>query len=521
MASRKKTTGKKISKKAAKAAGRKKSAGRAAALSAGRASPESNPLKITGRPLVPISSAAEIQRAFTNLQQGRQRMKETTARERIKRLKKLQDAIRNQEDALFEAVYLDFRKSRTEMELTELVVVKAELADAIQNLDSWMAPQQVDTPVTLLGSSAWICSEPLGTVLILSPWNYPFQLAIAPLIAAVAAGNTALVKPSEFTPHTSRFIKQLLTDVFSHDEVTVLEGDHTTAEALTALPFDHIFFTGSTPVGKIVMRAAAQNLAHVTLELGGKSPAILTANADLKKAARRIMWGKGVNAGQTCIAPDYVFVPRAMQSEFIAECETARNEYYGPNPAESPDYCRIITEKHCARLQKLCDDAVKDGARIAIGGQSDTKDRYMAPTILTDVRPDSQIMQTEIFGPLLPVVDYEDMEEVYDFIASRDKPLALYIFSRKNKEINEILSRTSAGGTTINDVMLHIANCHLPFGGVNQSGIGSYHGIHGFRALSHQRSVLRQGRWNAIALFSPPYTPRVQALTRFVRRYLA
>lgn len=515
--SRKKKTSKKSGKKTS---GRKKPASVKKANSKTKLAKDR--LKIFGQPKISIATSSKISSTFNRLQSSRQRLKDSSAKERIRKLKHLKEAISVHQDALCEAIYLDFHKPPAETELTEIIPVKAELTDAIENLKYWMAPRQVDTPVTLLTSNAYICREPLGTALILGPWNYPFHLCIAPLIPAIAAGNSVLIKPSELTPHTSRFIKQFIEDIFPDDEVAVLEGDHTTASELTCLPFDHIFFTGSTAVGKLVMQSASKNLASVTLELGGKSPVIVDETADLKKAAQRIMWGKCVNAGQTCVAPDYLFLPSEKRDEFIQECKTVIQKFYGSDPEtiqNSPDLCRIINDRNFNRLNHLLLDAQKKGAKIRIGGTVDKDDRFIEPTILTGVSRNSDIMKEEIFGPILPVLTYKHIDEVFEYIAGRDKPLSLYIFSSKNKNINNILARTTSGGTTINDVLLHLANGNLPFGGVNHSGIGKYHGEYGFAALSNERAVLRQGWFATIQMMYPPYSKKVKRLIKWVRKF--
>ncbi|MCB1317860.1 MAG: aldehyde dehydrogenase family protein, partial [Leptospiraceae bacterium] len=316
----------------------------------------------------------------------------------------------------------------------------------------------------------------------------------------------------------------LLGDVFPEDEVAVVEGDHTVSQTLTELPFDHIFFTGSTAVGKIIMSAAAQNLASVTLELGGKSPVIVDEDADMEKAAERIAWGKVLNGGQTCVAPDYLLIAESKLDDFLQQSKNIIQEFYGENPMarrQSPDYCRIVNGRHYVRLRQLLEDSVKNGAEVVLGGDHADDENYIEPTYLANVDVDSAIMQEEIFGPILPILTYRSLGEAIEFINARDKPLALYVFSNNRENTEQILNRTSSGGAVVNDVIVHLANSHLPFGGVNHSGHGSYHGEFGFRALSHEKAVLRQSRlFSSIRLMYPPYTNLVKTIVNFTRKFL-
>ncbi|MCB1323902.1 MAG: aldehyde dehydrogenase family protein [Leptospiraceae bacterium] len=474
-------------------------------------------------PVVRNTPAAEIRRIFELQKNATRRMRLTTAADRIRRLRALRDAIEARTPELYEAMQADFRKSAREVDLTEILPAISEINDAIKHLKRWMAPRKVGTPLPLFGASSEVVYEPRGVVLIISPWNYPFHLAAVPLVAALAAGNTVIMKPSEFTPRTSGFIRQIVADVFPEDEAAVVEGDHTVSQELTALPFDHIFFTGSTAVGKIIMAAASKHLSTVTLELGGKSPAVVREDADMDLTATRILWGKGVNAGQTCVAPDYLLVPADRRQEFIDHFSKKLSDFYGPTPEarrQSPDLCRIVNARHFQRLQDLLNDALKRGARVAAGGNTDASENYIEPTLLVDVPLDAKIMQEEIFGPVLPVLSYGNINEALDLINSRDKPLALYVFSTNRDEADYVIQHTSAGGTVINDVMVHLANPSLPFGGVNHSGHGNYHGEFGFRALSHERAVLRQPKRSAISLMYPPYTNFVRTMARLTKRFL-
>jgi aldehyde dehydrogenase (NAD+) len=360
----------------------------------------------------------------------------------------------------------------------------------------------------VFGTRSEIRFQPRGVVLILAAWNYPFALIFAPLTAAVAAGNCVMMRPSEKVPNTNRVAAKIVAETFEPEEAALVRGDRSTADLLLDLPFDHIFFTGSTPAGRRIMAAAANHLSSVTLELGGKSPAIVDETADIGHAARSIVWGKYVNAGQTCVAPDYAFVHESKAAEFFDAARRALAASYGASDAEkkaSRDYCRIIDGFNTDRLTSLLEAGLAAGAKIEAGGQVDAGERYVAPTILSGVRPDSPLMEDEIFGPLLPVMTYRSLDEIYAFLQGRPKPLAMYIFSRRRERIDEIVSRTCAGGTVANNCLIHLLNPNLPFGGVGASGFGSYHGRFGFRAFSHERAFMVQGRPSLSHLFHPPY----------------
>lgn len=440
-------------------------------------------------------------------------------------LRALKQAIVARREALMEAMHADFGKHRTETELSEIQLVMTELNEAIAKVGAWMRPVRVPTPVHLLGTRSEIRSEPRGVVLIMAAWNYPLALVLAPLVAAVAAGNAVMIRPSARVRRTNAVIKALLADVFPPEELTFVDGDRASAEALLALPFDHVFFTGSTPVGRRILAAVAPRLTSLTLELGGKSPAIVDDTADITQAAERIMWGKFVNAGQTCVAPDYVLVHAAQAAAFLDGCRAALARFYGPTAAaqrQSPDFCRVIDAEQWTRLTSLLDDAVGRGARIEAGGEHDEATRYLAPTVLSAVPPDAALMADEIFGPLLPVLTVASAAEAYAFVQARPKPLALYFFSRDQARVDEMLEQTTAGGTVINNCLIHLVNPNLPFGGVGESGIGRYHGRYGFEAFSHARAVVRQGPRSLGHLFYPPYerlrTGWLGRVLAFVRR---
>ncbi len=478
----------------------------------------------------PASSAAargeasSIEALFAALRANRAAVKRTTAAERIAKLKRLRDVIEARTPAIREALYKDFRKSATEVDLTEIYASLVEIKDAIGGLTRWMKPQHVATPVSLLGTRSWVHHEPRGVVLIIGPWNYPFQLVIAPLVAAIAAGNCVVCKPSELTRHTSALLVDLLGAVFPANEVAIVEGGPEETQRLLALPFDHFFFTGSTKVGRIVAEAAARHLATTTLELGGKSPAVIDDSADLALAAKRLVWGKFVNNGQTCIAPDYVLVSERKQQALVDELRRAIAEMYGASEADrkrSADLCRVINRRNFDRLQKMLDDSVRQGARVEVGGDSDAAELYIAPTVLSHVPPDAPVMAEEIFGPILPVLTYRQLDEVAPFITARDKPLALYVFGEDTSAVDTIIAETTAGGTCINNAVIHFANPHLPFGGVGPSGSGNYHGFYGFKAFSHERAVLRQGRVDMLKTVYPPYGAKVTKMIKWMFKLFA
>ena len=465
-----------------------------------------------------------IEQLFRRQQAHHAVVKHTTAAARVAKLERLRAAILDRQEAIRAAIFKDFRKAATEVDLTELFPSLVEIKDAIRSLRTWMKPRRVATPLALLGTQSWVHDEPKGTVLIIGPWNYPFLLIISPLIAAIAAGNCAICKPSELTAHTSAVLVELLAAVFSEDEVAVVEGGPEQTQRLLAQPFDHFFFTGSTRVGRIVAQAAAHHLASATLELGGKSPAVIDDSADLPRTADRLAWAKFVNAGQTCIAPDYVLVSERRHDALVVELRRAIAALYGATDHDrrtSPDVCRVINDRNFARLKQMLDDTVKQGARVAVGGDSDAAERYLAPTVLTGVRPDAPVMAEEIFGPLLPIITYRALDEVPGFIAARPKPLALYVFAEDPRMADAIVQRTSAGGTCVNTAMLHFVNPNLPFGGVGASGTGNYHGHHGFTAFSHQRAVLRQGQVDTLKLMYPPYGPRVSRMVKWLFKLFA
>ncbi len=446
-------------------------------------------------------------KAFFTLQANQFKSAKTTAKQRIKKLEALQNAIeKTYRKALQKAVYADFKKPFVETDITEIYPLISEIKYTIKHLKSWMRKQKVATPIALLGSRSWYVYEPKGVCLIIAPWNYPISLTFSPLIAAIAAGNVVLIKPSELTKNTTKILQEIITAIFPKEEVFLATGGAETATKLLKLPFHHIFFTGSPAVGKLVMEAASKNLTSVTLELGGKSPVIIDTTISIKMAAKRIAWGKFINNGQTCIAPDYVFVPASKQNEFIQALQQELLQFYSVNPEASNSYCRIVNTKHFKRLQEYLEDAISKGAKIEFGGTLNPLENYFSPTLLTVVPEDALVLQEEIFGPILPIKTYTSLEEVLDYITAKPKPLALYIFSKNSKTINTILQNTRAGSTAINQVVLQFANESLPFGGTNTSGIGKSHGFFGFQEFSNKRSVLKQNFKGSIEWLFPPYT---------------
>lgn len=452
-------------------------------------------------------TSSTIEAIFARQQDARWRVAATSADQRKAKLKGLLEALMAHRAEAQAALAADFRKAPEEVDLTELYPVISELKDALRHLSRWMRPRRVPTPIGLLGALGTIVHEPRGVVLIIAPWNYPIYLTLGPLVSALAAGNCAVIKPSEFTPHTNAFLRKLLSGLFPEEEVALVEGEAETAQALLALPFDHIFFTGSPTVGKVVMKAAAEHLSSVTLELGGKSPVLVDADADLENAARKIAWGKCVNAGQTCVAPDYVLVHVRVHDALVEALKRALVDFYGAEADTrrlSPDLARIINPRHHARLLGLLQDS---RGLVVFGGENDPATNYLGPTLLTEVDPASPIMQEEIFGPLLPILKVPDMDAAVAFVNARPKPLALYVFSGDRRNAESLIARTTAGGGCINDTLLHFAHTGLPTGGVNTSGFGKAHGRHGFETFSNARGILRQrSRYSAIQLMYPPYT---------------
>jgi len=419
---------------------------------------------------------------------------------RREQLEKIKALVKENAEELGEALRADLGKPTLEAWTTEIAITAQECDLALKNLKRWTAPEKVGTPLNQQPASARVVREPLGVVLIIAPWNYPVQLLLSPLVGAVAAGNCAVLKPSEITPHVSAALAKLVPRYLDPSCVALVEGAVAETTALLEQRFDHIFYTGNGRVGRIVMEAAAKHLTPVTLELGGKSPCIVDETADLDVAARRIAWGKFLNAGQTCIAPDYVLVQADREEELVEKLERCVAEFYGEDPAKTDDYGRIVSPAHFRRLAGL----LKDG-RIAFGGQTDEEQRYVAPTVLRDVSAEDPVMQDEIFGPILPVIAVKDLDDALEFVGERDKPLALYLFSSDKGAEQRVVEDTSSGGVCVNGTIWHIANPNLPFGGVGPSGQGAYHGRHTFETFSHRKSVVTKTTKIDPKVVYPPY----------------
>lgn len=459
----------------------------------------------------------DITATFTKQQQAFSRSETKDYEFRRRQLDALEASIRQHIDELNAAFWHDLRKNEFETWTTEIGVTLSSIGYTRRHLRRWMKPRSVRSTLPLFPSHNQIIAEPYGTMLIIGPFNYPFQLVFEPLIGAIAAGNTAVIKPSEMTPRVAAVIDKIIAAAFAPDYVACVQGGVDTTTELLAQRFDYIFFTGSTRVGSIVMQAAAKNLTPVTLELGGKSPAIITASADIKTATRHIAWGKFLNTGQTCVAPDYALVDDTIYDQFAAELRRAITEFYGSNPAESPDYGRIVSDAHWQRLTSLLTEHKE---AIVIGGESDQKQRYLAPTVVGDVTWRQPLMQSEIFGPILPLIRYDATQfdqQVIAPIAERDKPLALYLFTHDDTTRRQVLGQLSFGGGFINGTILQLANPRLPFGGVGASGIGAYHGQTSFDEFSHHKSVVRWRAGHSLPALLPPYKGKLDFVKRLQR----
>jgi aldehyde dehydrogenase (NAD+) len=430
---------------------------------------------------------------------------------RVAQLNKLSQLIKEHEQLILDAVYADLRKPAIEAFGSEVLVTLSEIKFVLKHLKTWMKPKKVGTPINLFPSSSYIYTEPLGVVLIVAPWNYPFALTIQPLIGAIAAGNCAILKPSEHTPHTSQAIAKIINDNFDPNFIIAIEGGIETNQALLAERFDHIFFTGGTAIGKIVMESAAKHLTPVTLELGGKSPCIIDETCDLEITAKRIVWGKFYNAGQTCVAPDYLLVQKNIKPLLIEKLVTHVKAFFGENAQTSPDLARIVNDRQFDRLVGLLDEG-----KVLIGGNSDKSDRFIAPTLIDTVSPNSKIMAEEIFGPILPILEYDQLSEAIAFVNAHPKPLALYFFSSNKQNQERIIQETSYGGGCFNDIIMHLGNPELPFGGVGHSGMGSYHGKASFDTFSHRKSVLKNSFRFDLKWRYPPYKMTLESLKKFI-----
>lgn len=447
----------------------------------------------SGNPTAP-HDLVQRQRAF--FQSGDTRPLEF----RRAQLRKLQDALVAHESVLLQALHADLRKSAHDAYFGEIGFILSEVRYAIRHLPCWIKPQRRRIPLLAWPGKGFILPEPFGLALIIGPWNYPLQLLLLPLVGAVAAGNCAVLKPSELAPHTAAAVAKLIREVFAEEYIAVCEGEREVAEALLRERFDRIFFTGSTKIGRSVMAAAAQHLTPVTLELGGKCPCIVCADAPLEVTARRIAWGKFMNAGQTCVAPDFVLVDRRIREELVKSLQQAIREFYGENPQQSPDYGRVINRRHFDRLTGLL-----GAGRVAHGGQHDAQDLYLAPTLLTDVPLDAPVMQEEIFGPILPVLVFDQLDDALALLRDRPTPLALYLFTQDRAAQERVLAEARSGGVCFNDTVVHILGKQLPFGGLGESGLGTYHGKASFDCFTHYRPAVRRSfRFDAKLRYPPP-----------------
>lgn len=422
-------------------------------------------------------------------------------------LESLYNGIKHHEKAICKALHEDLRKSTPEAYMTEIGIVLEDIRYILKHLSKWMKPEKVKTPLAQFPSRSFRLAEPYGTVLIIAPWNYPVQLSLAPLVGALCAGNCAVVKPSAYTPNTSSAIADLIADCFPPEYVAVVEGGREQNTALLEQAWDYIFFTGSVEVGKLVMRKAADHLTPVTLELGGKSPCIVDETADLKVAAKRLAFGKVLNSGQTCVAPDYLLVHEKVKEQFLPLVAKEMSSFF-PN-GDYSNYPKIVNQKHFERIQGLM-----QSGKIFYGGETDPAQRIIFPTILDNVQPDEPVMQEEIFGPLLPVLTYLKLEDAIRFIVERPKPLALYLFTTNKKAMRRVLAEASFGGGCINDTIIHLATSYMPFGGVGASGMGSYHGKYSFETFSHYRSIVKKANWLDMPMRYHPYTKRNEKLIR-------
>lgn len=418
---------------------------------------------------------------------------------RLAALKRLRRAIVEREAELIEALYLDLHKSYEEAYLTEISIVLGEIDNFLKRLSGWAAPSKKRTPLKLFPAHSEVLTEPLGVALIIAPWNYPVQLLLNPLVGAIAAGCTAVLKPSPYVPHVAEVLERLVKDAFDEDYVAVVQGNRDVNTALLRERYDIIFFTGSPDLGRVVMRAAAENLTPVVLELGGKSPVIVDKTADVELAAKRIAWGKSLNAGQTCIAPDYLLIHRDVKAQFIEAYRRALNELHGEDARQSKHYVRMVSDRAFERVSSY----LREGS-VVVGGTINATERYIEPTLMTDIAPDAAILREEIFGPILPMIEIDNLDEAIDYILAREKPLALYVFAEP-KSAERVVRHTSSGGCCINDVIMHIANENLPFGGVGNSGMGRYHSRDSLYAFSHRRSMLVAATWLDLPFRYMPY----------------
>ena len=461
-----------------------------------------------------------INKIFEELKKNKIPVNTSSLSERRKKITAIKNWILNNREIIKEAIWNDFKKPYEETALTEVYPLISECNHAIKHLNKWLKKKRVRKTLSLVTTSGYIKYEPKGIVLIISPWNYPFQLAIGPLISAIAAGNCVIIKPSEISSDTSRLIEKMIKNLFPENEVTVITGNADVATKLLELPFDHIFFTGSTSVGKIIMKAASKNLTSVTLELGGKSPIIIDDTANLKMAAEKIVWGKFLNSGQTCIAPDYILVAKKIKKQFVEYLVMFIEKFYGGYDLQNnSDFAHIINEKHYQSLLDKINNSIKYNSKIIYGTTSKNSNNFITPTIILSEQNDSKINQEEIFGPLLPIIEYDSLDEAIAWINSKTPPLSIYIFSSSKKNSEKIAQLTKSGGVVFNDVVLQFTHPNLPFGGVRESGIGRSHGFAGFKEFSIERSYFKAGKVNPIKLFYPPFNKQKRKLIDLLIKY--
>jgi len=465
----------------------------------------------------PIS---EIQRIFELQKANKWEVARSSVKERRAKLAKLKKCILKYRDEIRLASKKDQSKPHIETDITEIYQITSEINHARRELSEWMKKHSVKTPLSLFGASSHFQYEPKGCTLIISPWNFPFNLSFCPMVSAIAAGNTAIVKPSENTPHASQLIKKIVEEIFDEKEVAVVEGGKDSSTALLNLPFNHIFFTGSSKVGKIVMKAAAEHLASVTLELGGKSPTIVDETANLNNAAKRIVWGKFLNNGQICIASDHVFVHEKVKDKFIEKLKFYIEKFYSTEEENSESYGRIVNENHYDRVSSYIKDADRQNGKIIYGGSVNAQSNYIQPTIIEGLSEEAELMKEEIFGPILPIIPFDNIEKVIQEINAKEKPLALYIYSDKSSNCDYIIQNTRAGGTVINNGNIQFSNGNLPFGGVNNSGTGKSHGFFGFTEFSNARAVMKQHVAGLQEMIFPPYNSFKQKLVDFTIKWL-
>lgn len=434
--------------------------------------------------------------------------------ERIKALKNLKASIQKNEKEIYDALKKDLNKPELESYVSEVGFIYSNIDYTLKNIKKWTKPKKVKNDSAQITGKSYVYNSAYGVVLIIGPYNYPFQLSVEPLVGAIASGNCCILKPSEYTPHTTNIINKIITETFDKEYLSVVTGDYKVSSDLLDLPFDYIFFTGSVPVGKIIMEKASKHLTPVTLELGGKSPVIVDETCDIEISARRICWGKFTNAGQTCVAPDYLLVNEKIYDKFLEELKNAIISFYGENIKQSEDFARIVNDKHTKRLSDIIEC---DKEKIYFGGEVDFSQKYISPTIIKDVCENDKCMEDEIFGPILPVIKYKNIDDIKFYVKKHSKPLALYVFSKNNEFIDYVINNFTFGGGCINDTITHVASNHLPFGGVGTSGIGRYHGVSSFKTFSYEKAIVKKNFTFDVKLVFPPYSGKIDKVKKFVK----